>query len=141
LQTETAPDAPKARPVSDLVDRDFRPWGWDTPDKIGSANITYVPTASGFLAPPVVPDVFRRRIVGWAMARHLRTELLLPALGRTVAQRRPGGTTHHSDQGSRYTPIAFRQCCEKAAVQPPMGSIEDFYDNAMCKSFFATLEW
>ena len=85
-------------------------------------------------------DVFSRRIVGWAMATHLRTELVLEALNLALSQRRPAGVIHHSDQGSQYTSIAFGRRCEQAGVQPSMGSVGDCFDNAMCESFFATLE-
>ena len=61
------------------------------------ANITYVPTWAGFVFLAVVPDVFSRRIVGWSMADHLRTELVLEALNMAVGQRRPEAVIHHSD--------------------------------------------
>ena len=85
-------------------------------------------------------DVFSRRIVGWAMATHLRTELVLEALNLALSQRRPAGVIHHSDQGSQYTSIAFGRRCAQAGVRPSMGSVGDCFDNAMCESFFATLE-
>ncbi len=84
--------------------------------------------------------VFSRRIVGWSMANHLRTSLVLDALDMALAQRRPEGVIHHSDQGSQYTSIAFGTRCRRAGVRPSMGSVGDCYDNAMCESFFATLE-
>jgi putative transposase len=88
----------------------------------------------------VVLDVWSRRIVGWAMATHLRTELVLDAMNMALAQRRPESVIHHSDQGSQYTSIAFGLRCLQAGVRPSMGSVGDCYDNAMCESFFATLE-
>jgi putative transposase len=87
-----------------------------------------------------VLDVFSRRIVGWAMATHLRTELVLEALNMALGQRRPAAVIHHSDQGSQYTALAFGQRCDEAGVRPSMGSVGDCFDNAMCESFFATLE-
>jgi putative transposase len=57
-----------------------------------------------------------------------------------VGQRRPGDVIHHSDQGSQYTSLAFGKRCKEAGVRPSMGSVGDAYDNAMCESFFATLE-
>ena len=104
------------------------------------ADITYVPTWAGFLYLAVVLDAWSRRIVGWAMATHLRTELVLEALEHGALAAPPEDVIHHSDQGSQYTSIAFGQRCEEAGVRPSMGSVGDCYDNAMCESFFATLE-
>lgn len=81
-----------------------------------------------------------RRVIGWAMETHLRTELVLAALDMAVATRRPTGVIHHSDQGCQYTSIEFGRRCREACVRPSMGSVGDAYDNAMCESFFATLE-
>ncbi len=74
------------------------------------------------------------------MADHLRAELVLDALEMALWQRRPTGVIHHSDQGSQYTSLAFGKRCREAGVRPSMGSVGDAYDNAMCESFFATLE-
>lgn len=126
-----------ARPALDLVQRDFTA---DGPDRLWVADITYVPTWAGFLYLAVVLDAWSRRIVGWCMANHLRTELVLEALEMALWQRRPDGVIHHSDQGCQYTSIAFGSRCREAGVRPSMGSVGDAYDNAMCESFFATLE-
>ena len=126
-----------ARPAPDLVERDFSA---EEPDQLWVADITYVPTNAGHLYLAVVLDAFSRRVVGWAMANHLRTELVLKALDMAAQQRDPEKTVHHSDQGSQYTAIAFGQRCKDAGVRPSMGSVGDCYDNAMCESFFATLE-
>ena len=128
---------PDARPAPDLVERDFTA---DGPDQLYVADITYVPTWAGFLFLAVVLDVCTRRVVGWAMANHLRTELVLDALNMALHQRQPTNVIHHSDQGTQYTSIAFGRRCKKAGVRPSMGSVGDCYDNAMCESFFATLE-
>jgi len=127
----------RARPAPDLVERDFSA---DAADRLWVADITYVPTRAGFLYLAVVLDAFSRRIVGWAMATHLRAELVLQALDMALAQRRPETVIHHSDQGSQYTSIAFGQRCKAMGVRPSMGSVGDAYDNAMAESFFATLE-
>jgi putative transposase len=74
------------------------------------------------------------------MATHLPTELVLEALNLALCQRRPAAVIHHSDQGSQYTSLAFGQRCREAGVRPSMGSVGDCFDNAMCESFFATLE-
>ena len=125
------------RAAPDLVDRDFTATG---PDQLWVADITYIPTWAGFLYLAVVMDVWSRRIVGWAMATHLRTELVLDALNMALRQRRPEAVVHHSDQGSQYTSVAFGGRCKQAGVRPSMGSVGDCYDNAMSESFFATLE-
>ena len=127
----------QARPAPDLVEREFHA---DAPDRLWVADITYVPTLAGFLYLAIVLDVFSRRIVGWAMAGHLRTELVLDALGMAVEQRRPDSVIHHSDQGCQYTSFAFGERCRRWGVVPSMGSVGDCFDNAMAESFFATLE-
>jgi len=126
-----------ARPAPDLVNRDFAVAG---ANHLWVADITYIPTWSGNLYLAVVVDAWSRRVVGWSMATHLRTELVLDALEMAIRRRRPVGVIHHSDQGSQYTSIAFGERCRKANVRPSMGSVGDCYDNALCESFFATLE-
>jgi putative transposase len=128
---------PEARPAPDLVDRNFTAEG---PDHLWIADITYIPTGAGFLFLAVVLDAWSRRVVGWAMASHLKTLLVLQALEMALGQRRPTNVIHHSDQGTQYTSIAFGVRCKQAGVRPSMGSVGDAYDNAMCESFFATLE-
>jgi putative transposase len=125
------------RPAPDLVDRNFVA---SQPNQLWVADITFVPTASGFLYLAVVLDAWSRKIVGWSMANHLRAELVIDALEMAIGQRQPGGVIHHSDQGSQYTSLAFGKRCQEAGVRPSMGSVGDAYDNAMCESFFATLE-
>ncbi len=126
-----------ARPAPDLVEREFTA---EAPDRLWVVDITYVPTWEGFLYLAVVLDVFSRRIVGWTMAAHLRTELVLSALNMALWQRQPKEVVHHSDQGCQYTSLAFSRRCEEAGVRPSMGSVGDCFDNAMAESFFATLE-
>jgi len=125
------------RQAPDLVERNFTA---EAPDRLWVADITYVPTWTGFLYLAVVLDAFSRRIVGWSMATTLATQLVLDALDMALVTRRPKEVIHHSDQGSQYTSIAFGQRCREAGVRPSMGSVGDAYDNAMCESFFATLE-
>jgi putative transposase len=125
------------KPATDLVERNFTA---QAPDQLWVADITYVPTWSGWLFLAVVLDVFSRRVVGWAMARHLRTELVLDALEMAIHRRKPNGVIHHSDHGCQYTSIAFGKRCDEAGIRPSMGSVGDCYDNAMAESFFATLE-
>lgn len=128
---------PDARPAPDLVERNFSATG---PNQLWVADITYIPTSSGFLFLAVVLDAWSRRIVGWSMESHLKTSLVLQALNMALGQRRPEAVIHHSDQGTQYTSIAFGLRCKTAGVRPSMGSVGDAYDNAMCESFFATLE-
>lgn len=127
----------EARSAPDLVDRNFAA---TAPNRLWVADITYVPTAAGFLYLAVVLDAFSRRIVGWAMTNHLRSELVLDALEMAITQRGPRDVIHHSDQGSQYTSLAFGSRCQEAGVRPSMGSVGDAYDNAMAESFFSTLE-
>ena len=123
--------------VPDLVERDFSA---PAPDRLWVADITYIPTLSGFLFLAVVIDAYSRRVVGWSMATHLRTELVLDGLEMALSQRQPESVIHHSDHGCQYTAISFGQRCRQAGVRPSRGSVGDCYDNAMCESFFATLE-
>jgi putative transposase len=129
---------PAARPAPDLVDRKFTASG---PNQLWVADITYIPTLAGFLYLAVVLDVWNRKIVGWAMSSRLATPIVLDALQMAIEQRRPAaGVIHHSDQGCQYTSTEFGKRCREAGIRPSMGSVADCYDNAMCESFFATLE-
>ena len=134
--TTTVRDDAAAASV-DLVDRQFKA---DGPDQLWVADITYIPTWSGFLYLAIVLDVWSRKVVGWAMATHLRTELVLEALDTALTQRRPMRVVHHSDHGCQYTSYAFGKRCREMNVMPSMGSVGDAFDNAMAESFFATLE-
>lgn len=101
-----------SRPAPDLVDRNFTAEG---PDRLWVADITYVPTWAGFLYLAVVLDAWSRRVVGWAMATHLRTDLVLDALEMALVQRRPSDVVHHSDQGCQYTSLAFGRLASRQA--------------------------
>jgi putative transposase len=133
----TTTSDPKAKRPPDLVERRFFAEG---PNRLWVADITFIPTWSGFLYLAMVLDVYSRRVVGWAMETHLRTELILAALEMALVQRRPKGVIHHSDPGCQYTSYAFGKRCQEAGVMPSIGSVGDAYDNAMAESFFATLE-
>jgi transposase InsO family protein len=128
---------PGAQPAPDLVKRDFTA---TQPDQLWVADITHIAAWTGWLYLAVVVDAWSRRVVGWAMASHLRTELVLDALSMAIQQRRPQGVIHHSDQGGQYTSLAFGKRCREAGLRPSMGSVGDCFDNALCESFFATLE-
>jgi putative transposase len=135
--TTTRRDA-TAEAVPDLVQRAFSA---PAPDRLWVADLTQVPTAAGVLYLAVVLDVFSRRVVGWSMADHMRTELVLNALEMALTRRRPlPGLVHHSDHGSQYTAAAFAHRCRAAQIRQSMGSVGDCYDNAVAESFFATLK-
>ena len=127
----------RVRPAEDLVDRNFYA---AAPNILWVADITYVPTWAGFLYLAVVLDALSRRIVGWAIGHDLKAQLVIDAMNMAIAQRKPRDVIHHSDQGSQYTSVAFGLRCKEAGVKPSMGAVGDAYDNAMCESFFATLE-
>lgn len=127
-----------AAPAPDLVRRSFTATG---PDRLWVADITYLPTWQGFLYLAAVVDVFSRRVVGWSMAGHLRTSLILDAIDMAIGRRRPdAGLVHHSDRGTQYTSFAFGRRAREAGISLSMGSVGDAYDNAMAESFFASLE-
>jgi putative transposase len=125
-------------PVTDLVGRRFSPEG---PDRIWVADITSVDTREGWLHLAVVMDLFSRRIVGWAMAPHLRTELVADALEMAIVRRKPGpGLIHHSDRGCQYTSLGFGRKLRESGIVPSMGAVGTAYDNAVAESFFATFK-
>jgi len=126
--TVTTVAGPERRPQPDLVERDFTA---QAPDELYVADITYIPTWSGFLYLAIVLDVFSRRVVGWRMATHLRSELVTGALEMALWQRRPNGVIHHSDQGCQYSAVDFGLRCQAAGVRPSMGSVGDCYDNGV----------
>ena len=134
----TKPDA-GAVPAPDLLDRDFTA---TAVNQKWVADVTYVPTVSGWLYLAVVLDVFSRRIVGWSIDTNRKTRLVCDAVTMAVANRggKVAGVIHHSDRGGEYTSrdleVALRGCGALAS----MGSVADCYDNSMVESFFATLE-
>ena len=135
--TRTTRASSNHRVAPDRVERHFQA---DAPDRLWVADVTYVPTWAGFLYLAIVLDVFSRRIVGWSMTNHLRTELVLNALNMALARRRPHRVVHHSDKGSQYTSLAFGNRCREMGVVTSTGTAGDCFDNAMAESFFATLE-
>jgi putative transposase len=129
---------PGVRVADDLVQRQFRP---AAPNVLWVADITYLRTWEGWLYMCAVQDAFSRRIVGWSMADHMRSDLVVDALQMAIARRRPeAGLIHHSDQGSQFVSLAFGQAAGKAGIARSMGSRGDCYDNAVAESFFATLK-
>ena len=129
---------PGVRVADDLVKRQFRP---QAPNVLWIADITYLSTWEGWLYFAAVQDAYSRRIVGWSMADHMHTELVVDALQMAVSRRRPApGLIHHSDQGGQYVSLAFGQECTEAGIARSMGSNGDCWDNAVAESFFATLK-
>lgn len=128
---------PGVEPFADLVGRDFRP---DAPDRVWAADIKQITTGEGWLYLAAVQDLFSRRIVGWAMAPHMRSELVVDALQMAVARRRPAkGTVHHSDHGGQYIGLTFGQAAHDAGIAQSMGAVGSCFDNAVAETFFATL--
>jgi len=124
-------------PADDLVCRDFVA---AAPNQLWVADLKEVETAEGKLYLAAVTDCFSRRVVGWAMAEHMRAELVVTALQMAIARRRPQtGVVHHSDHGSQYTSLAFGHTCRQAGIAKSMGSVGDCYDNALAESVWATL--
>jgi putative transposase len=113
----------------------------EAPDRKWCCDITYVPTDEGWLYLAAVIDLCSRRIVGWAMADHLRAELCLDALSMAIEQRRPAaGLLHHSDRGVQYACDAYRLFLERHAMEASMSRCGNCYDNAVMESFFGTLK-
>jgi putative transposase len=129
---------PGVRVADDLLDRDFTA---TAPNQRWVADITYLRTWEGWLYLVAVQDLYSRRIVGWSVADHMRTELVVDALQMALAQRRPQpGLTFHSDQGSQFVSLNFGKQARAAGIAQSMGSKGDCYDNAVAESFFATLK-
>ena len=132
----TIPDDSAARPA-DLVDRSFEA---DGPNRLWVADITYVPTWSGFAYAALVIDAYSRFIVGWRVSASLRTDLALDALEQAIWARRPDTAdpdrrlVHHSDAGSQYLSIRYTNRLAEAGISPSVGSVGDSYDNALAES-------
>jgi transposase InsO family protein len=122
----------------DLVRRDWNP---TEPNRLWVADITYIRTWQGWLYLAAIMDACSRRIVGWSMQPHMRSELVQDALDMAVARRRPAaGLVHHTDHGSQYTALTFGHELRKHGIEPSMGRVRTCYDNAVAESFFATLK-
>jgi putative transposase len=122
----------------DLVERNFVS---EEPDRLWVADITYVRSGEGFLYLSFILDACSRKVVGWSMATHLRTELVVDALQMAIARRKPSpGLVHHSDRGVQYTSLSFGKRLEDEGLLPSMGRVGSAYDNALAESFVATLK-
>jgi len=124
--------------ADNILDREF---SVDTPDRVWATDITYVRTWEGWMYLAVVVDLFSRRIVGWSMATHMRTELVLDALKMALGRRTPvPGMRHHSDRGSQYASHDYRKTLRENNIVCSMSHKGDCWDNAVVESFFATLK-
>ncbi|UGY30430.1 IS3 family transposase [Bradyrhizobium sp. 2S1] len=133
--TDSRHDLPIA---ANLLERNFTA---TAPNRIWLADITYIETDQGWLYLATVMDLYSRRIVGWAMADHLRAELPLAALRMAVSAQRPGaGLIHHSDRGVQYASAEYRKVVQSAGLRASMSRKADCYDNAPMESFFHTLK-
>ncbi|HET7090169.1 MAG TPA: IS3 family transposase [Anaerolineae bacterium] len=133
--TDSRHDLPIA---PNLLDRDFTA---TAPNRIWLADITYIETDQGWLYLAAILDLYSRRIVGWAMADHLRADLPLAALRMAISAQRPGaGLIHHSDRGVQYASADYRQVMQSAGFRASMSRKADCYDNAPMESFFHTLK-
>ena len=127
-----------AAPAPDLVHRKFAA---ASPDRLWTADVTYVRTQEGFAYLSFILDVYSRRVVGWAMASHLRTELVVEALQMALWRRKPAaGLIHHSDRGAQYAALSFGKRLEEAGVVQSMGRVGSALDNAISESFVASLK-
>jgi putative transposase len=133
-------DSRHQQPVADnLLQRDFAA---PAPNRKWLADITYVPTDQGWLYVAAVLDTFSRKIVGWSMAEHMKTDLVTGALTMALEHRRPAGAKllHHSDRGSQYASDDYQRLLERHGMTVSMSGCGDCYDNAMMESFWATLK-
>lgn len=135
---KTTVRVPGVRVASDLVLRNFRA---SRPDQVWAADITYLRSWQGWVYLAAIQDLYSRRIVGWQMADHMRSELVTDALKMAVAARKPApGLIHHSDQGSQYVSLAFGQAAKADGISRSMGHVGSAYDNSVSETFFATLK-
>lgn len=133
--TDSRHDLPIA---PNLIKRDFTA---AAPNRVWLADITYIPTAEGWMYLAAVMDLFSRKIVGWAMRDHMQVELASSALTMAIHQQRPqAGLIHHSDRGVQYASHAYRDALSGAAIVASMSRKADCYDNAPMESFFHTLK-
>jgi transposase InsO family protein len=138
----TRPTRPRSgRPASLAPNRLAQDFTASQPNQKWLTDITYIPTAQGWLYLAVVMDLFSRRIIGWAMAGQCTQELVKRALQMAVSQRRPPpGLLHHSDQGAQYTSQAYQALLAQHQLIVSLSHVGRCYDNAPMESFFATLK-
>jgi putative transposase len=133
----TLPDRFDPR-LADLVARDFTP---PAPNLTWVGDVTYIKTWAGWAFCATVIDCYSRKVVGFAVADHMRTDLIIDALRMALIHRDPpAGVIFHSDRGAQYTSSEFRDFCRDNGVRPSVGRTGICYDNAVAESFFATLK-
>ena len=127
------------QPSDDLVGRQFDP---NEPNRLWVMDVTEHRTGEGKVYLAAVLDAYSRRVVGWSIADHIRSELVVDALQMAVWRRQPaeGQTIAHSDHGSQYTSWAFGRRLRAAGLLGSMGSIGDCFDNSVAESFFGSLQ-
>ncbi len=132
-------DSRHAFPIApNLLERNFTA---EAPDRVWLADLTYIWTAQGWLYLAAVLDLYTRRVVGWAMADHLRHELTLAALDMAIVRQRPApGLVHHADRGVQYAAHGYRARLRRHGMVCSMSRKGDCWDNAPMESFFATLK-
>ena len=136
MKRTTIPDEAALERARDLLQRDFTA---TRPNEKWVADITYLRTWSGFCYLAFILDCYSRMIVGWQLAPHLRTDLVMDALEMANGLRRPGeGLIAHTDRGSQYTSLAYTDRLDELGVAPSVGSKGDAYDNAMAEAWVAT---
>lgn len=131
---------PAATPAPDLLGRDFSA---TAPDQRWAGDVTYIPTGEGWLFVASVLDIYSRRLIGWSIADHLRTQLCTDALAAALGCRGRSsmdGTIFHSDHGSQYTSGEFRRFCRQSGITQSMGTVGDSYDNAISETVWASLK-
>ena len=136
---QTTFPGPDGYAIPDLVGRCFEP---GTPDRAWCQDITYIPTGEGWLYLASVLDLGSRRLLGYSMAEHMRTELVLDALGMAVAARggAVAGVVGHADRGSQYTSNDYLEFCQRHQLRPSVGRTGVCWDNAVAESFWESLK-
>jgi len=138
-RVRTTIPAKKPAPFGDLVKRHFKAAG---PNELWCGDLTYVPTGEGFLYLASVIDVYSRRVIGWAIAPHMRSELVSDALRMAITNRhgQVAGVIFHSDRGAQYGAHSYEELARLRGIRQSMGRVADCFDNALAESFFATLK-
>jgi transposase InsO family protein len=132
-------DSNHSLPVADnILDRQFNPSG---PNEKWVGDITYIPTREGWLYLAVIEDLYSRKVVGWSLADHMESRLVVDALEMAVARRLPGeGLLAHTDRGSQYASVHYQRLLEKHGIECSMSGVGQCWDNAPMESFFASLK-
>jgi putative transposase len=139
-QFVTTTDSNHALPIAkNVLNRQFSA---TEPDRTWVGDITYIPTQQGWLYLAIIVDLFSRRVVGWSMADHMRTDLVLTALDSALGQRiaSPSGLVFHSDRGSQYASDDYQRVLKTAGITCSMSRRANCWDNAVAESFFGTLK-